>query len=270
MTMPQTGSRDCVQTLAIPVSDGLLKASLYPHASSALPPLILVHGWCGNRTFWEPQARHESQQRAVLSLDLAGHGESRIDRNNWSIRRFAEDLVSVLKHLNWHNAILLGHSMGGAVCSETAALCPERVRAVILGDTFVFDYGQFSAEERTSTLHGFQSDLPTAINKLVQGTTPEGTSTELRQHISASMALSPAEMALPAFASLLEWNPIPLWPRLSCPVLAINGDLINPAARERYAHVIQEWLLPGTGHFLQMEQPERFNATLDQALATLL
>lgn len=113
---------------------------------------------------------------------------------------------------------------------------------------------------------GFSDDLPGAIRQLVHDTTPEGTSGDLRHYIADSMAGTRADAALPLFESLLRWNPLAVWPHEQCPVVAINGDLIHPADRERQAGIIAEHPVPGTGHFLQMENPAAFNAAMEDVL----
>lgn len=252
--------------LDIPVSSGTLRATLHEPIRAERLPVVLVHGWAGNRRFWTPQAEHLAQNRSVLSVDLAGHGDSAAHHSPWQLQRLAADLVQVLAHIGWPRVILVGHSMGGAVCSEAAALAPGQVRAVILGDTFVFDYGQFGEDDIAGLMQRFSDDLPGAIRQLVHDTTPEGTPGDLRHYIADSMAGTRADAALPLFESLLRWNPLAVWPHVQCPVVAINGDLIHPAARERHAGIITEHLVPGTGHFLQMESPAAFNAAMEKVL----
>lgn len=49
---------------------------------------------------------------------------------------------------------------------------------------------------------------------------------------------------------------------------AINGDLIPDSARQRCAPYVLETLLPGTGHFLQLEDPVAFNRALTAILSS--
>lgn len=230
------------------------------------PTLVFVHGWCGNKNLWRAQLDHFARTHRVHALDLGGHGARSPDRDDWSIQRFGQDVIADLATRGIDNAVLVGHSMGGAVCAEAAIAAPANVRAVVLGDTFVFDYGHMAADTRSGILAGFRADLPAAIRKLVIDTTPAGTPGTLRANIVAQMARTPASVALPAFASLLAWDPVQRWPHLRCPVLAINGELIHPDARARYGDTIREYHMPGAGHFLHLEDPAGFN----QRLATLL
>ena len=38
------------------------------------PTLVFVHGWCCDRSYWQPQVEYLSQQYRVVAIDLAGHG----------------------------------------------------------------------------------------------------------------------------------------------------------------------------------------------------
>ena len=45
--------------------------------STAGQPLVFIHGWCCDRTYFAPQVEHfAGLGHAVLALDLRGHGES--------------------------------------------------------------------------------------------------------------------------------------------------------------------------------------------------
>ena len=73
----------------------------------------------------------------LLAIDAQGHGRSlqRIPADGLqSWRAYAEDLAGVLDALDGPPVVLAGHSMGGAVSILTAALRPERVRALVLFD----------------------------------------------------------------------------------------------------------------------------------------
>src|SRR5258705_5738797 len=48
----------------------------YDVAGAGDPPMIFVHGWCCDRSYFAPQVRHFSASHAVAAVDLRGHGES--------------------------------------------------------------------------------------------------------------------------------------------------------------------------------------------------
>ena len=55
------------------VPDGRLA---YDVAGAGDPPMVFVHGWCCDRSYFAPQVMHFSASHAVVTVDLRGHGES--------------------------------------------------------------------------------------------------------------------------------------------------------------------------------------------------
>src|SRR6478672_3254341 len=91
------------------------------------PVLLFVHGWCCDRSYWQKQIAHFSAQYGVVTMDLAGHGDSGLERAAWTIPAFAEDVVAVVKALDLTQVILIGHAYSGAVIVEAALRLPTRV-----------------------------------------------------------------------------------------------------------------------------------------------
>src|SRR4030042_643712 len=77
--------------------------------------LVFVHGWCCNRHHWDRQMSYFAPHYTVVSLDLAGHGESGCNRTRWTIPSFGQDVVAVVGQLGLEQVVLIGHSMSGPV-----------------------------------------------------------------------------------------------------------------------------------------------------------
>src|SRR5437867_8235652 len=96
--------------------------SILKHRGQVTPALVFVHGWSCDSGYWKHQLDHFARNHQVVTLDLAGHGESGLDRENWTLQGFVEDLVAVVETLHLKKAVLIGHSMGGDVIIEAAKL----------------------------------------------------------------------------------------------------------------------------------------------------
>lgn len=228
--------------------------------------LIFIHGWCCRRDYWQPQIEALRGLYPMRVIDLPGHGASPA-RSAHSIGSLADTLVLALRDLNGP-LVLIGHSMGGAVALEAAARLGAQARGVVLVDSFVIDYGGLDAATQDAIHAPFRADFAAAMADLIDNTstalTPEALKTRLKQEMGSS---DPA-LALPLWASLLAWQPDVL-ATLTCPIHAINGSLIPDSARQRCAPYVHETVVPGTGHFLQMEVPDQVNATLRTVLAAM-
>ena len=76
------------------------------------PTLIFVHGWGNNRSIWEAQVAHFSEQYKVVNIDLPSFGESGNNRQVFTIGSFGEDVATVIRKLNLKQVVLIGFSMG--------------------------------------------------------------------------------------------------------------------------------------------------------------
>lgn len=84
-------------------------------------PVVLVHGIGGNATHWEPLARELVADHRVIGLDLVGCGWSAKPRGlRYTIDVLCEHLLEFLASREVRDAVLVGHSLGAAVCVEAA------------------------------------------------------------------------------------------------------------------------------------------------------
>ena len=60
----------------------------------------------------------------MVAVDLGGHGESGMGREHWTMEAFGDDVAAVVRGLGLERVILVGHSMGGYVCSRRRGGCP--------------------------------------------------------------------------------------------------------------------------------------------------
>jgi non-heme chloroperoxidase len=79
-------------------------------------PVVLVHGYPLSDASWEYQyhALLKAGYR-VIGITLRGFGQSDKPFGNYNYDQFADDIKVVLDKLNIQNAVLGGHSMGGAI-----------------------------------------------------------------------------------------------------------------------------------------------------------
>src|SRR5207249_632714 len=98
------------------------------------PALVFIHGWSCDRSYWKGQLEPFSQRFKVVAIDLAGHGESGLGRDAWTIAAFGGDVAAVVQKLGLERVILIGHSMGGHVTAEAARRLPGRVAGLVWVD----------------------------------------------------------------------------------------------------------------------------------------
>ncbi|MCC5858075.1 MAG: alpha/beta hydrolase [Ectothiorhodospiraceae bacterium] len=248
-------------------ADGSPMAVTVREGNTNQPVIVLIHGWTCRRTYWQPQIDALPPEFPVLAPDLPGHGDTAApDGSPLSIGTLADDVVRLIQDHANGKVILVGHSMGGAVSLEAAARLGDRVRGVILVDTFVIDYGGLDEETQEGIHKAFRDNFSGAIAGLIEDTSTGATPASLKERLRKEMSEADPEWALPLWKSLLGWNPEQAFQRLRCEVHAINGGLIPDSARERWGGKMTETVLAEGGHFLQMEDPQGFNPHLVEVI----
>ncbi len=94
------------------------------------PPLLLLHGWgCSAATWRRLMPRLAERGHRVLALDLPGHGlsDKPVQRHHYTREALAVQVLQAMDALAIDAAVLVGHSMGGAIVREVACAAPSRV-----------------------------------------------------------------------------------------------------------------------------------------------
>src|SRR4051812_4872548 len=103
-------------------------------AGAEAPAVVLVHGWAGNRTYWDRQVGYLSERNLVVAVDLGGHGGSGLGRAEWSLAAFGDDVVTVVDKVGAQRVALVGHSMGGDAIVYAARQLGDRVAGLVWVD----------------------------------------------------------------------------------------------------------------------------------------
>jgi pimeloyl-ACP methyl ester carboxylesterase len=219
---------------------------------------VYIHGWGCRRTDFAPAAAYLPATDRVISVDLAGHGDSTSARTDWTMAEFARDVAAVLDAESVARCVVVGHSMGGAVALELARLRPDTVTQVVGLDSFHY-LGLYPAIEDTAArglLQTFEDDFSAGVRSLVvMGSVPD-TDPAFGETVFAKMSSVAPAVGVGALAEMLRWDMDEALAAVPHPVstLAVRG-LLDPAAPERYGDridfVVHEL---GSHHFL-LEQP---------------
>jgi pyruvate dehydrogenase E2 component (dihydrolipoamide acetyltransferase) len=95
-------------------------------------PVVLVHGFGGDKNSWLFVQQPLSETHTVHALDLPGHGASGKDVGDGSLSTLADTVIGFLDALEISRAHLVGHSLGGAVIAAVARSAPDRVASLTL------------------------------------------------------------------------------------------------------------------------------------------
>ncbi len=94
------------------------------------PTLVLVHGAGGTRLHWPAEVRRLAGA-STYTLDLPGHGRSQ--RGGCAtVEGYAEAVLAFLRTMGIQQAVVAGHSMGGAIAQTLALDFPDCVAGLVL------------------------------------------------------------------------------------------------------------------------------------------
>ena len=236
-----------------------------------MPALIFVHGWSCDRSYWKNQAGTFSKNFKVVTIDLGGHGESGFGRKSWTMEAFGSDVAAVIKKLALKRVILVGHSMGGDVIAEAARQLQGIVIGLIMVDTYKKVGPGRTPEQVQAFVSKLRTDFKDSTSALVRSMFVARSDSSLVNWVAADMSSAPPDIALDALEHAFSYSrqmPHTL-EQIKLPVIALNSDN-SPTDVESMEHYgVQVMIMNGVGHFMMMEDPDRFNRLLKTAIEKL-
>ncbi len=251
-------------------------ALFYEEADGGEPPIVLVHGWCCDHSFFAPQLEHFARAgHRVVAVDLRGHGQSDKPEQPYTMQLFADDLAFLCGELKLVKPVVIGHSMGGVVAFAFAVRYPKLPSAIV-----TIDAGLAPPQAVGTALSNFIDRLRGPGYRTALGDYATSAlflpsdDAERKARILAIMIAAPQHVVVSALEGGHAYDASEAKGRLVAPVLYIAADESPPRAdmarlRELvpelyYGHIV------GSGHFCQLEVPQQVNAMIDRFLVIAL
>lgn len=246
-------------------------------------PVVFLHAGVADRRMWRTEMDRLKKTHRVIAYDRRGFGETESTTLPFS---HVDDLEAVLDQLGCETATLVGCSQGGRISIDLALVQPKRVTGLVLVAPAVT--GAPSPATYPPTIARHIEELEEAeedqdfdrINALEAWFWLDGpTSKEGRVKGAArELFLTMNGVALHHPEVGEERRPPPAMSRisqLSMPTLVIWGDLDFEHIQRRSASIAataprgESFLMPGTAHLPNLEQPDLFNRRLKAFLERL-
>jgi pimeloyl-ACP methyl ester carboxylesterase len=237
------------------------------------PALVLVHGWAFDRHLWDHEVRRLSARHRVITLDLAGHGESGRERKQWTFAAFAQDVKAAVETAGAERIVLVGHSMGGPVVLEAARLMSGRAAGIVLVDTLLDVEERLPPEQIEAMVGPLEADyVPTATYMSNEYLFAPATPAAVRETVLGRATAIDPRLSVTLLRLLWTYDPLPALREIQAPIRAVSADKFptNLAANRRHMPGYEAVVVPNTAHYLMLEDPARFGVALDQALASVL
>jgi len=225
--------------------------------------LVFVHGAGGGGDLWKFQTAYFPGSVAV---DLPGHPQG---QGFQSIEDYAGWVKGFVNARELAPVVLVGHSMGGAICQWLAIHNPEMLRALVLTST--------GARLRVSPqiFLALEGDYEKAVDFMLQFSFGPEAPAELRQETRQLRLRIPREVVSGDFQACDKFDLLEQVSTIAVPTLIICGteDKLTPIKYSQYVHSrvpgSQLELISGAGHNVMLEKPVEFNRVLESFLNSL-
>jgi len=234
-------------------------------------PLLLLHGFTGNRGSYSHLRPRLVEHADVVVVDLPGHGESPFPEDT-TFSSTLEALVALLDALGFGEVDVAGYSLGARVALGLAVAVPGRVRRLVL------ESGSPGLRRRHDREMRRRTDESLAARLESEGVEPFVDAWEALP-IFAGVRSLPGEVQAAVRARRLSGHPEGLalslrrlglgtqpnyWPelpRLRTPTLLLTGARdakFTALARRMAAELPLVWghVFPNVGHAPHLESPE--------------
>ncbi|GHO80340.1 dihydrolipoamide acetyltransferase [Ktedonobacter sp. SOSP1-85] len=214
-------------------------------------PLVLVHGLSGSWRWWLRNVPTLAQHYRVYLVDLPGFGSMRHLSKKFDLLRCAAWLDMWMKELGLEEVRLVGHSMGGYICMELAALRPEKVKHLVLVDSIGIPFGPMV------------SQLEAMAMRSIYRTTPAFWPYMAYDYLRAGRA-----MVQRAAEQIISLDAASVISSVAAPTLLVWGDQddLVPLSLGQQLHAnltgSRLLILEGSNHFSMFDQPRVFNSAL--------
>lgn len=244
------------------------------------PPLIFLHATGFQPWLWHPLARELASAYRIIAPSFCEHRETDPESGGLSWTTLAEDTVRLCSVLHLKKPFLVGHSMGATVHLIAHTLYGLQAAGMILIEPILlpteFYKGRMSVDEhpfaakairRTNFWHNRDEAMAYLRSRsLFQGWDDEMLELYVRHGMTGGengglqLACSPQREAA-LFMGGRQFDPWPLLPKVSCPVLLVEGEKSETGGfidLNRIQSLIPDCerrLVKDAGHLIPMERP---------------
>ena len=246
------------------------------------PVVFLIHGIAGSSATWNRVIPLLAKDHTVIAPDLLGHGESAKPRGDYSLGAYASGVRDIMVALGHESATIVGHSLGGGIAMQLAYQFPERCDRLVL----VASGGlgkEVSAILKALALPGAEYVLPMILNTPLHrvggaitgvwrriGIDVDPFLEEVWESWSRLMDVRAQRAFVHTVRSVIDvaGQRVSARDRLylagHVPTMLVWGerDGIIPVEHARIGHELipgsRLEIFEGVGHFLPVQQPQRF------------
>ena len=257
----------------------------HTHVNGGTPPLIFIHAFGCASSDWDAQLKHFAPKHTVIAVDLGGHGETPAQPDHTTIEAHSQDIIDLLVALNLPPAVVIGNSLGCRVTLDVVDRAPELVFGIALVDGSRLCPNGETRHAALGTDAGPEDYANVAMRMFANMFSPDCDPNIVAEMTKRALAIKPAfGMALLTDIGRHDSEKMERILRgTMVPVLAIQSTYITKNGQRNqlagsqtspYLNLLRSTvsnltvdIVTDSGHYPQIEQPEKVNEALSKFLA---
>lgn len=262
--------------------DVLVRNGVSVSGDPALPPIIFGPGYGTSQNMWRLVAPQFTDQRRVVRFDHVGSGESDVsayDRRKYdSLRGYASDLLEIIRELDLHDVVFVGHSVSAMIGALAAIQEPQRFARLIMlapSPRYLNDEGYVGGFERADVdalLDALEVNHASWATAMAPALMKNADRPELAQELADSMSRT-SSLVAQHFARVTFLSDMRRFLKdISTPTLILQSsdDLIAPLEVGEYLHEhisdSELVVLNAAGHYAHLSDPAEIERWIRQYL----
>jgi pimeloyl-ACP methyl ester carboxylesterase len=221
--------------------------------------LVLIHGFLGGISIFDKIMEPLQKHFDVIAVDLPGHGSSDIEDGDYTMYRYAEQIVDVLLKEGVEKAYWLGHSMGGYITLAAIEKQYSQIeKAILLYSSDAPDTAEVM-EKRTIQQEEIQEN---GVGSFVDGVihnflAPDAKTEDIL--FTKDVAYEAKKEGLIAALGAMKSRPNQrdLVDQTSTPILVIEGEQDKAVTAIETSNKNVTKVYTNTGHLGMIEDPQR-------------
>ena len=262
--------------------DVLARNGVSVHGDPTAAPIVFGPGYGTSQNMWRLVAPQFTDERRVVRFDHVGSGESDVsayDRRKYdTLRGYAADLLDILRSLDLHDVVFVGHSVSAMIGALAAIEEPDRFAKLIMlspSPRYLNDDGYVGGFERADVdalLDALEVDHVSWAAQMAPALMQNAERPELAAELAESMARTTTKVAQ-HFARVTFLSDMRRYlKQISTPTLILqtSDDLIAPLEVGEYLHEhiadSELVVLSAAGHYAHLSNPAEIEHQIRRCL----
>lgn len=247
---------------------------VHEHGDPARPVLLVLHGLTDSGQCWTDLVERLGSSYRIVAPDALGHGGSdRFTAEELASEDPVEEMYAATEAVleDVGPALVVGHSMGGAMAAALAARRPDLVRAVVLEDPAWLDESPWGDEDEVTRRRvadaRFAAEDPDGAIAQCRAEHPTWPGSELRPWARAKADADETFLRTGVAVLGTPWREIAA--AITTPALVVTGDhevILHEGLLAEVARLnpgLEVEVVEGAAHCVRRDRGEAFHAAVD-------